>query len=135
VVPGDDDVREAAIPLEQFASGPALAARLSALRPGFEGTAADVLALAAGGDQLAGQIARSAGRASGAAIAHVVNVLDPELVVLGGGLGLAGGLYRDSLQQEMIRSIWADAHRDLPLVNAQLGRDAGWIGAGLAALA
>jgi hypothetical protein len=35
----------------------------------------------------------------------------------------------------MIRSIWADAHRDLPLVNAQLGRDAGWIGAGLAALA
>jgi glucokinase len=121
-------------PLEHYASGPALAVRFAAVNPGFSGTATDVLRLAEGGDGKARDIISSAGRALGAAVAYLVNSLDPAAVVLGGGLGLAGGLYREALESGMRPFIWSDAHRDLPLVSASLGNDAGWIGAALAAL-
>jgi glucokinase len=134
VSPAQDGTLVAAAPLEQFSSGPAIATRFAAARPGFGGTAADVLSLAENGDVLAAQIIGSAGRALGSALGSLVNVLDPELLVLGGGLGLAGGLYREAIQEEMIRTIWADDQRSLPAVSATLGRDAGWIGAALAAL-
>jgi glucokinase len=73
----------------------------------------------------------SAGAAVGAAIAHLVNVLDPMAVVLGGGLGLAGGQYRMSLEAGLRACVWSDQHRNLPLLDGKLGPDAGWIGAAL----
>jgi glucokinase len=48
-------------------------------------------------------------------------------VVLGGGLGLSTGLYRDTLIATARRHIWWPGHRDLPLVSATT--DAGVIGA------
>jgi len=120
-------------PLEQFAAGPALAARLAAVRIGFDGAAPDVLALAEGNDVVARSIVASAGEALGAAIAHHVNMLDPAAVVIGGGLGLADGLYRDSLEQGLREHIWSDLHRNIPLLSASLGKDAGIIGAALGA--
>ena len=59
----------------------------------------------------------------------VVNVLDPEAVVVGGGLGLAGGRYWDALVDAARRHVWADAARGLPVVPAALGADAGLLGA------
>jgi glucokinase len=59
----------------------------------------------------------------------LVGVLDPERVVLGGGLGLAEGLFRDALVSSARRNIWWDGHRDLPIVPAETGADAGLIGA------
>jgi glucokinase len=134
VIPGGAGDLVSGPPLERFASGPALAARFAEARPGFRGTAADVLELAGGGDEAAREVAASAGRALGAAVAHLVNTLDPAAVVVGGGLGLAAGLYRESLERAMRESIWSDLHRDLPLLPAALGNDAGWVGAALAAL-
>lgn len=121
-------------PLEQFASGPAFAARLSAVRPSFDGSAVDVVALAEAGDRAARDIVTTAGRALGAAVAQLVNTLDPAAVVLGGGLGLAAGLYHASIEIALREHIWSDMHRDLPLLSATLGADAGWIGAALAAV-
>jgi glucokinase len=120
--------------LERFASGPALAARMAAHPPDFSGSAKDVLELAAKGNKTARTIVETAGQALGSAIAGLVNMLDPAAVVLGGGLGLARGLYRDSLEAALRRLIWSDAHRDLPVHSAALGSDAGWIGAALCAL-
>ncbi|MEX2137805.1 MAG: ROK family protein [Pirellulales bacterium] len=120
-------------PLERFAGGPALASRLAALLPKFTGAAADVLALAAAGDDAAISVVDSASGALGAAIAHLVNVLDPQAIVIGGGLGLAGGRYRSSLERALRSHIYSDHHRDVPLFDAVLGADAGWIGAALAA--
>jgi predicted NBD/HSP70 family sugar kinase len=133
VIAADSGELVAGPPLERFAGGPALASRLAALLPTFTGAAPDVLALAAAGDNAAISVVDSAGRALGAAIAHLVNVLDPQAIVIGGGLGLAGGRYRSSLEEALRSHIYSDHHRVLPLLNAALGADAGWIGAALAA--
>jgi glucokinase len=92
------------------------------------------LALAAAGNNAAIKVVDSAAGALGAAIAHLVNVLDPQAIVIGGGLGLAGGRYRAQLEELLRSHIYSDHHRDVPLLNAELGADAGWIGAALAAL-
>jgi glucokinase len=133
LIPGDDGGLAAGPPLEQFASGPAIAARYATACPGFAGTALDVVARANGGDSMAREIVVTAGHALGAAIGHLVNVIDPEAVVIGGGLGLVEGHYREAVETAMRRHIWSDLHRDLPLRSAELGNDAGFVGAALSA--
>lgn len=115
--------------LEEIASGPALVARYTAQCPGAAPSGEDVAAAAAAGDRVAIEVVRSAGQALGAALGQLVNVLDPEVVVVGGGLGLSGGLYWDSLVESTRRHIWSDVHRELPLLPATTGRDAVVIGA------
>lgn len=133
LIPGDDGGLQTGPPLEQFSAGPALARRFSALRPGFSGTAPDVVALAESGDTEARSIVATAGQAVGGAIAQLVNVLDPEAVVLGGGLGLVEGLFRQSIGQALREHLYSEQHRDIPLFSARLKADAGWIGAALCA--
>jgi glucokinase len=120
-------------PLEQFAGGPALASRLAKLDATFNGSAPEVLSLAEAGHPAARAVVDSAGAALGAAIAQLVNTLDPEAVVIGGGLGLAGGRYRAKIEESLRDHIYSEAHRDVPLLDAKLGADAGWIGAALSA--
>jgi glucokinase len=117
--------------LEDYSSGPALVARFASCQSGFVGSAADVLRLAEEGHQEARAIVVSAGEALGSAIAGLVNMLDPAAVILGGGLGLSGGLYRNVLEATLRRFIWSDSHRNLDVRLAMLGNDAGWIGAAL----
>jgi glucokinase len=133
LVPADDGSLVSGPPLERFAAGPALAARLNLARPSFAGTAPDVLSLAEAADPLALAVVTSAGVALGAAIGQLINVLDPEAVIVGGGLGLATGHYHSSMATAMRTYIWSDLHRDIPLLSAEMGNDAGFIGAALAA--
>ncbi len=119
--------------LEEIASGPAIAAAF-ARRTGRSVAGADeVLAAANAGDAAALDVVRAAAEQFGPLVALVVDMLDPEAVVLGGGLGLAPGPYRDRLIASTRAHIWAEACRDLPIVPAALGTDAGVIGAALAA--
>jgi glucokinase len=106
--------------------------RLAAERPDFTGDTPEVLALAEAGDSQARAIVVSAARAVGAAVASLVNMLDPEAVIIGGGLGTVEGCYRDALVSSMRSHIWCEFHRGLPVRSAQLGNDAGFIGAALA---
>ncbi|MCU1246986.1 MAG: hypothetical protein JWQ49_15 [Edaphobacter sp.] len=62
-------------------------------------------------------------------VGFLVNVLDPETVIVGGGLGLSGGMYWDSFVASIRRHIWSDISRTLPAIPATLGNDAGVIGA------
>lgn len=133
LIPDECDRLAAGPPLERFSSGPALALRYGERRAGFTGTAFDVVALAEAGDSDAKDMLESAGRALGAAIGQLVNVLDPEAVVIGGGLGMVGGSYRESIDSAMREQIWSDLHRELPLLSAELGNDAGFIGAAFGA--
>jgi len=121
------------LPLERYASGPALVARLNQVRPGRVQTGREVAELAATGDAAALGVCQTAGRAAGAAIAQLINVLDPDAVIVGGGLGLSGGAHWDSLQVSAHTLVWSDVHRDIPVLSARLGHDAGWIGAAIAA--
>jgi glucokinase len=92
-------------------------------------SARQVLALAAAGDAVAIDVVRAAGEALGVTAGFLVNVLDPELLVVGGGLGLAGGLYWETFLDSTRSHIWSDVNRDLPILPAALGLDAGLIGA------
>jgi glucokinase len=74
------------------------------------------------------------GASLGAAIASLVNVFDPELVAVGGGFGAAAGELilapaRDAALAEAI----FPANRALRVVLAELGPEAGLVGAGLVA--
>jgi glucokinase len=135
---------ESRLPLEEFASGPALVRRYNEARSRAAGArpteapvptapaarAEEVTAAAAAGDLQAIDVVRSAARALGSVLALAVNLLDPEAVILGGGLGAAGGLYRETLTAATREHIWSETHRGLPIVQAAYGADAGIAGAG-----
>ncbi len=131
LIPTNDGQLVGGQPLEHFASGPAIADRFSALRGDRAYVTHEVIDLAEAGDKLARTVVTSAGAALGAMTAHLVNVLDPEVVVLGGGLGLVGGAYRRTIDDALRAHIWSDLHRNVPLHAAQLGVDAGVVGAAL----
>ncbi len=114
--------------LEQIASGPALVARFNQLH-GHAQSGQEVLAAAQAGNVGALSVVRSAAEALGATIAWLVNVLDPETVVIGGGLGLSEGPYWENLVASTRKHIYSDLHRQLPIVRATTGPDAGLIGA------
>lgn len=115
--------------LEEWASGPALARRYQQVRPAAAASSEAALAAAAAGDPEAIRVVHAAARALGTSVAFLINVLDPEAVVVGGGLGLAGGLYWDEFLASTRRHIWAPGTRDLPVLPAALGVDAGILGA------
>lgn len=115
--------------LEELAAGPALVSRLNEIQPGKVENGFEVLAAAQAGQAEALTVVQSAGHASGVALGQLVNVMDPEAVVIGGGLGLAEGAYWNALVEATRRHIWSDVHRDLPLLRAATGLDAGLIGA------
>lgn len=115
--------------LEEFTSGPALVRRYNDQSAAKVSSAPEVLAAAQAGTPEAVEVVESAGRAVGNGLGHLVNVLDPEALVIGGGLGLAGGLYWESMVASARRHIWSETNRDLPILPAALGTDAGVIGA------
>lgn len=69
-------------------------------------------------------------------IANVVNLLDSEVVVVGGGLAEAGDLLMRPTRRAYRELVLAAEHRPaVPIVMAQLGEQAGAIGAALLAAA
>lgn len=80
-------------------------------------------------------ILRVVGRYLGIGAAAIVNALDPELVVVGGGAGAAGELVLGPARTAMRAHLMGPDHRpEVPMVSAQLGPDAGMVGAALLAL-
>lgn len=114
--------------LEGFASGPAMVERCRSSGLADISSAEQVLAAAAA-DPLAMDVVETAAAALGASVAFLVNVVDPEAVVVGGGLGLAGGLYWDVFVASLRSCIWSPETRALGVLQAALGADAGLIGA------
>jgi glucokinase len=136
LIPRDDGLLTTGMPLEQFAAGPAIAARFAMACGGGDEPqveAAEIIALADRGDRRARAVVETAGQALGAALAQLTNVFDSEAIVIGGGLGLVDGLYRDSIRSALRQYVWSDLHRSVPLLGADLGVDSGLIGAAMAA--
>ena len=120
--------------LEAVASGNA-ADRAAAELWGADGTAEQLVARATEGDEAALGRLRAIGRLLGAGIGSLVNVFGAELVVVGGGFGLAAApfLFEPALEVAR-REALRPARAGLRLVSAELGTDAGLMGAGLLAL-
>ena len=120
--------------LEEFASGPALVQRYNRITPEQVSKAEDVFEVAAGGNREADRIVDSAAAALGNSVGFLVNILDPEAVIVGGGLGVAGDLYWNRFVESTRQHVWAEQTRELPIRRAQLGADSGLIGAAAAAI-
>lgn len=94
-----------------------------------------VLAAATMGERWALDVLERVGVRLGIAIASIVSVLDPSIVVVGGGAGDAAASFLLPVARDTFaRDLMGAAHRPLaPIVAAALGDDAGLIGAGLLA--
>lgn len=88
------------------------------------------------GDEVALGVLAVVGRRLGEGIAGLVNILDPELVVVGGGAVEAGDLLLEPAREAFLDAVEAPEHRpELPrIVAAELGNDAGAVGAAALAL-
>jgi glucokinase len=87
------------------------------------------------GDDTARAILAKVGRRLGEGIAGLVNVLDPQIVVVGGGAVTAGDLLLEPARRAFVAAVEApDARPAVPIVPAELGNDAGVVGAALLAL-
>jgi glucokinase len=119
--------------LESYCTGKAADA---AAREAF-GEAADahrLVRLAREGDATARDILTGIGRRLGAGIGSFVNMFDPQVVVLGGGFGVAAFEFLLPAAHEVAaREALAPAGDRVRIVRAELGTAAGLVGAGLVA--
>jgi glucokinase len=99
-------------------------------------TGKSVTTAAEAGDEAALAVLAEVGRWLGVGIASLVNALDPEVVVIGGGAMQAGELLLAPARAAAEEHLLGRLHRALPpVVPAELGDDAGVVGAALLALA
>jgi len=119
--------------LESFATG-VVADELAREHFGPGSDAYDLVRRAKAGEPAAQDVLAGVGRYLGAAIASFVNALEPELVVIGGGYGEAAAEFLlESARQVLTQDALPPGRDNLRIVQAQLGGDAGVIGAGMIA--
>jgi glucokinase len=114
---------------EQYGSGRAL--MRSAAAAGLDAVhGSDVTAAAAGGNQQAQDVLAEIGGWLGIGIASLVAVLDPEIIVVGGGVSSAGDYLLEPAEASFREYLTAAGRRPEPrIVGASFGPDAGVIGA------
>ena len=116
---------------ETYASGAAISRRYSAVS-GISGIPArDVISRASAGDDLAQRIFSDAITALGRALVNYVLIMDPEMIIIGGGLADSGAALLDPLTRKVQGGL---AWRSAPTItDGRFGADAGRRGAALLA--
>jgi glucokinase len=89
----------------------------------------ELVAAMKGGDAVAREIWDRSIRALAAAVASYVNVLDPELVLIGGGISQAWDVIEPGLRKWMDEFEWRPAGGQVEIRRAALGEWAGTYGA------
>lgn len=122
--------------LETVASGPAIARSAGAWLSsnGREVTAEDVAEAARAKDPSALRILREAGEALGTATSWLINVFNPEVVVVGGGVVGAGPALFEPLKRTALAQALPQAAERVEIKPSALGQDAEVRGAVLLAL-
>ena len=108
-----------------------LGKRLAAER---EITGGLVTELAHDGDELARSVLVEVGRRLGAGLTGLVNVFNPEIVVVGGGALAAGELLLGPAREVVMERALPPVREALRIVPAQFGEESGMVGAALVAL-
>lgn len=117
---------------EAVAADPAAGAALTALaqRDGGQLKGPHVTEAALAGDALSVSLLAELGRWIGEGCAQMSAVLDPEIFVVGGGVIAAGELILGPAREAYARNLTARGHRPIaPIVAADMGNDAGIVGA------
>ena len=128
--------------LEELASGTAIAHRARELVAEGKGlriaqmakrneppTAEAVHRAGREGDPEARRIIEEAGHYLGVGLANLVNIFNPELIVLGGGLTNMGRMLLDPARRVIRREPFAQSRKDVRIVKAALGERVGALGA------
>jgi len=129
--------------LEAYASATAVVARtMAAIKQGrrttltrclggrLEGLTSELIFRAAAeGDELSSQIVEETARFLGIGIANLVNLLDPRLVILAGGMIKAGPLLLEPVRKYATEYSLEVSTREVRIVPSKLGVDSGTIGA------
>ncbi|MGH3948079.1 MAG: ROK family transcriptional regulator [Pseudonocardiaceae bacterium] len=92
-------------------------------------TIADVVELAAAGDTACARVLADTGRQAGIAVANLCNMVNPERILIGGELALAGELLLAPLREAVRRCGMPSATTDLEIHPAALGARAHVLGA------
>jgi glucokinase len=121
----------------EVAASPGATAALQDLTTtaGDDLTTRQLFDLAVAGDESARRLFTEAGRRLGQAVSSLINILAPERVIIGGGVGQAGDLLLDSCRAMIARHVMSPLGRATPLVTAQLGPHAAAMGAAALAAA
>ena len=131
--------------LEAFASGPSIVAmaqdyirggkstkfREMAAAEGGEITPYMVAKAAEAGDPVAKRIFEIVGEYIGIGLTSVINLLNPEKVIIGGGVAEAGDLLFDPIRRTIKERAMVVAGEAVEIVPAELGNSAGVIGASM----
>jgi glucokinase len=88
---------------------------------------------ASAGDASAGGVFRETGRWLGIAVGGLINVFNPEIVVIGGGVAQAGGPLLGPCRHWAGRYAFSASYASAPIVQASLGANAAMVGAALEA--
>jgi glucokinase len=131
--------------LEAIASAQAIARRMSELAQEYPETltaiqrmtgnrnaqvsAEQVFQLAAGGDKIAAQLVEEVLKYLSIAIANIVHLVNPGLIIVGGSMAQAGDLLITPLQRRIRELCLPAASEGLRIVQGSLGTDANLVGA------
>jgi glucokinase len=117
---------------EQVSSGRA-ADRKAVELLGPDATGRELVGAAREGNEAALEAVREIGRKLGAALGSLVNIFNPELIVIGGGFSQARDLFLEPALETMKMEALPPGRDLVRVVPALLGPDAGLVGAGFVA--
>jgi len=117
--------------VEAIASGPSIARAYVERQPSAlaEVTAEEVFRLAVSGDVIAREVLDRAITFLGTGVANAINVLDPDVVVIGGGVSRAGAALFVPLRQAIAAASAPSPPNAVAIVPASLGDGVGVLGA------
>jgi len=119
--------------LEQYASGASIE-RIYYELTNSKYSAKQIAELAKQGDVVSKDLYNKVGRYIGMVLSHVVNLLNMEKIILGGGISQDYNLFKESLLNEFNKNIFLIANKHIIIEVSKLGYNASLIGAGLIAL-
>jgi len=93
-----------------------------------------VLDTARAGDELALEVVNLAAHYLGMALAHFAMVFDPEIMIVSGGIALAGDILFKPMNEAYNRYLFYQSIRQAPIVPAKMGFEAGMVGAAAMAM-
>ncbi len=82
-------------------------------------------------DKLAKEVIAETAEYLGIGLANLVNLLNPEIIIIGGGIADGSTEFLAKLSETIKEQAFESAVKELKIVKATLGNDAGFIGAGL----
>ena len=97
--------------------------------PATESTSERIAGAAVERDSLALEVFGKAGAYLGIAMANVINVFNPEMIVIGGGVSAAWDLFAQQAREEVMRRAFPVPAARCQIVRAERGDDAGLLGA------